>query len=154
MGIRTLVVSGLLVLALGAPVTAEPDGGAAPDKPNPDAGAPLVVVPNGSAAPTEPHGESTGRPPPRALDSKRTPMPDRLANDHWLQYYPMAPPTPPVPGSTSTSGGGANRVNTIYKGATGGAKGATGGAPPDVPRDSVTRTPEDQMGPTVPSSAP
>jgi hypothetical protein len=80
-------------------------------------------------------------------------MPDRLANDHWMQYYPMAAPTPPVPDGTGKSGGGASRVNTIYKSATGG-KGATGGAPPDVPRGSVTRTPEDQMGPTLPSSAP
>jgi hypothetical protein len=145
MGMRALLGPGLLVLALGAPVAAEPDGAAEPNKP--DAGAPLVVVPNGSASPAETHGESTGRPPPRALDSKRTPMPDRLANDHWMQYYPMAPPTPPVPEGTGKSGGGASRVNTIYKG-------ATGGAPPDIPRDSVTRTPEDQMGPTVPSSAP
>jgi hypothetical protein len=149
MGMRALLAPGLLVLALGASVAAEPDGTAEPNKP--DAGAPLVVVPNGSATPAEAHGESTGHPPPRALDSKRTPMPDRLANDHWMQYYPMAPPTPPVPEGTGKSGGGASRVNTIYKGAT---KGATGGAPPDLPPDNVTHTPEDQMGPTVPSSAP
>jgi hypothetical protein len=82
-------------------------------------------------------------------------MPDRLANDHWLQYYPQAAPTPPVPdssgktGSTTRvkSGGGANKVNTIFKG-------ATGGAPPDVPRGSVTRTPEDQMAPPAPSTTP
>jgi len=106
---------------------------------NPDAGSSLVS-PNG-APPAEPAGEVPGRPPPRALDSKRTPMPDRLANDHWLQYYPLAPPTPPVPQSGGATGGGANRASTIFK------KAATGGAPPDLPRDSVTRTPEDQLAP-------
>src|SRR4029077_209304 len=82
MGMRALLAPGLLVLVLGAPLAAEPDGTAEPNKS--DAGAPLVVVPNASATPAEAHGESTGRPPPRALDSKRTPMPDRLANDHWM----------------------------------------------------------------------
>jgi hypothetical protein len=145
MGTRTLLATGLIVLAFGGPATAAPDAGATADKP--DAGAPLVVVPNHSAAPAQPGGESTGRPPPRALDSKRTPMPDREANDHWMQYSPTAAPTPPVPGSTGKSGGGAGRVNTIYKG-------ATGGAPPEVPRGSVTRTPEDEMAPPTPSAAP
>jgi hypothetical protein len=133
-----------LTFALQVRAGAEPDAATEPNKP--DAGAPLVVVPNGSAAPAEQQGEVPGRPPPRALDSKRTPMPDRLANDHWLQYFPMAPPTPTVPDSTGTSGGGAKRANTI--------KGGSGGAADDIPRDSVTRTPEDQMGLSPPSSAP
>jgi hypothetical protein len=132
-----------LTAGLQARAGAAPD--AEPDPHKPDAGAPLVVVPNGSAAPA-PQGESTGLPPPRALDSKRTPMPDRLANDHWLQYFPMAPPTPTIPDSTGASGGGAKRANTIRRGADGTER--------DIPRDSVTRTPEDQMGLTVPSSAP
>jgi hypothetical protein len=153
MGI-TLMGSALLVLALAAPVRAEPDGGTAGDKP--DAGAPLVVVPNGSAAPPQRSGETPGLPPPPALDSKRTPMPDRLANDHWMQYYPMAPPTPPAPESTgktgATAGGGAKKVNTIF-GPTVGTR-PPGGAPADIPRGSVTRTPEDQMAPPAPSSTP
>lgn len=155
MGI-TLMGSALLVLTLAAPAAAQPDGGTAGDKP--DAGAPLVVVPNGSGAGTQPRGETPGLPPPPALDSKRTPMPDRLANDHWLQYYPQAPPTPPVPENTgkagaksgTTSGGGAKKVNTIF-GPTVGTR-PPGGAPPDVPRGSVTRAPEDQLAPPSPSS--
>jgi hypothetical protein len=143
MGIR-LAWTLALTLALEAGASAQPDAGAEPNKP--DAAAPLVVVPNASAAPAEPQGETTGRPPPRALDSKRTPMPDRLANDHWMQYFPMAPPTPPIPNSAGASGGGAKRVNTI--------KGPSSSAPPDIPRGSVTRTPEDQMAPTTPSITP
>jgi hypothetical protein len=153
---RSVTSALLLSSALVGPAGAQPD--ATPEANKPDAGAPLVVVPNGSAAPAQAPGESPGLPPPPALDSKRTPMPDRLANDHWLQYFPLAPPTPPVPDSSGKTGGGPKKVNTIFgptgsKGAAGG-KGATGGAPPDIPRDSVTRTPEDQMAPPSPSSTP
>lgn len=156
MGITLSGSALLLALAMAAPARAEPDAGPPGDKP--DAGPPLVVVPNSSGTTAEPQGERTGLPAPPALDSKRSPMPDRLANDHWLQYFPMAPPTPPVPNSGGTTGGGAKRVNTIF-GPTGGkrvnnGKRATGGAPPDIPRDSVTRTPEDMMVPPTPTSTP
>jgi hypothetical protein len=155
MEIGTLVRSALLTLALAAPAGAEPDGGEPPSSDKPDAAPPLVLVPNGSGAATEPQAEPSGLPPPPALDSKRSPMPDRLANDHWMQYYPMAPPTPPVPNTGGKSGGGANRVNTIFGPIPANSgKGATGGAPPDIPRDSVTRTPEDMMVPPTPSSTP
>jgi len=147
MGI-TLMGPALLVLAIAAPAVAQPDGGTATDKP--DAGPPLVVVPTASAAPAQGHGEKPGLPAPPALDSKRTPMPDRLANDHWLQYFPMAPPTPPVPEHTGQSGGGAKKVNTIFGPTVG--KRPPGGAPPDIPRDSVTRTPEDQLAPPASST--
>jgi hypothetical protein len=153
MGI-TLMGSALLVLALSAPAVADPDGGAPSDKP--DAAPPLVVVPNASRTATDQSGAREGRPAPPALDSTRSPMPDRLANDHWMQYYPMAPPTPPVPENTGksggTSGGGAKRASTIF-GPTVGQR-PPGGAPPDIPRDSVTRTPEDQLAPPTPSSTP
>jgi hypothetical protein len=150
----TLIGSALLVLALAAPAGAEPDGGAPGDKP--DAAPPLVLTPNGSGAATDQSGAQEGRPAPPALDSKRSPMPDRLANDHWMQYYPMAPPTPQVPANTgkagAPTGGGAHRANTIFGPGVG--EPPPGAAPADIPRDSVTRTPEDQMGLTVPSQAP
>jgi hypothetical protein len=153
MGITLRGSALVLMLAVAGSAKAEPDGGSPGDKA--DAGAPLVVVPNSSAAPASTPAEPPGRPAPPARDSTRTPMPDRLANDHWMQYSPMAAPTPPVPNSSGKTGGGANRVNTIFGGTrTRDGKGATGGAPPDVPRDSVTRTPEDQMAPPTPSSAP
>lgn len=139
MGTRVAVALGL-ALALRVVGDAHAQNPADQEAENPDAASSLLVSPNG-APPAEPVGEVPGRPPPRALDSKRTPMPDRLALPHWLQYYPLAPPTPPVPESGGATGGGANRVNTIFK------KAATGGAPPDLPRDSVTRTPEDQLAP-------
>jgi hypothetical protein len=149
MGITLSRSALLLLLALGTPARADPDAGTPSDKP--DAAPPLVLRPSTSAAPAEPRGE-TGRPAPPALDSTRSPMPDRLANDHWLQYYPMAPPTPPVPNSSGQSGGGANKASTIFGPTVG--KRPPGGAPPDIPRDSVTRTPEDQMAPSTPSSTP
>jgi hypothetical protein len=149
MGIR-LAWTLALTLALEAGARAQPDAGPEPSKP--DAAAPLVVVPNGSGAPAAAQGELPGRPAPPSLDSKRSPMPDRLANDHWLQYFPQAPPTPPVPESTGKSGGGANKASTIFGPTVG--KRPPGGAPPDIPRDSVTRTPEDQLAPTTPSITP
>ncbi|HVV50296.1 MAG TPA: hypothetical protein VHO06_11595 [Polyangia bacterium] len=113
-----------------------------PDRP--DAAPPLLVRPNGAAASAaEAPAPKPGFPPPRALDSARTPMPDRLALPHAIQYYPLAPPTPPIPEGTN-QGGGARRMNDILRGA--------GGAPPDLPRDAVTRTPEDQLAPRAPPS--
>lgn len=146
MGTRVAVALGL-ALALGIAGDVHAQNPADQEAENPDAASSLLVSPNG-APPAAPAGEVPGRPPPRALDSKRTPMPDRLALPHWLQYYPLAPPTPPVPESGGATGGGANRVNTIFK------KAATGGAPPDVPRDSVTRTPEDQIAPAPATKTP
>ena len=141
---RTSVgVALVLASVLGVRAQARGDVGPGP----PDGGTSLLAVPSASGTkPTESARESSGLPPPRALDSKRTPMPDRLANDHWLQYFPMAPPTPPIPEGTGASGSGATRVNRI--------KDSTGGAPPDIPRDSVTRTPEDQLAPASPAEAP
>jgi len=147
MGMRLSVAIGLAwTLAMSGRVYAQsPTGAQSPTEKkadNPDAAPPLLESPR-NAPPAQPAGEVPG-PPPRALDSKRTPMPDRLQLDHWGQYYPQAPPTPPIPDSGGASGGGAKRVNTIIK------KAATGGAPPDLPRDSVTRTPEDQLAPPSP----
>lgn len=130
-----------LALVLGVGAHARGDVGPGP----PDGGASLLAAPGSGAAPAESGSETSGRPPPRALDSKRTPMPDRLALPEDLQTAPLAPPTPYVPDNSGTTknGGGSNRVNQIFKG-------ATGGAPPDVPRGSVTRTPEDQLAPPTP----
>ena len=136
-----------LVLALPFALGVRADAWAGEETNTPDGGAPLLLVPNGSATPAEPRSETPGLPPPRALDSKRTPMPDRLALPQSMQNTPLAPPTPFIPDNSGTStkaGGGANRVNQIFSG-------ATGGAPPEIPRDSVTRTPEDQLAPPRPS---
>jgi hypothetical protein len=137
-----------LAFVLGVGADARGDVGPGP----PDGGASLLLEPSGSGAPPAQSGsETSGRPPPRALDSKRTPMPDRLALPEDLQTAPLAPPTPYVPDNSGTSnktGSGSNRVNQIFKG-------ATGGAPADLPRDSVTRTPEDQLAPpTYPAEGP
>jgi hypothetical protein len=143
---RTSVgVALVLALVLGVGAHARGDVGPGP----PDGGASLLAVPGSGAAPAAPAAsgnETSGRPPPRALDSKRTPMPDRLALPEDLQTAPLAPPTPYIPDNSGTgtrTGGGAKGVNQIFKG-------ATGGAPPDLPRDSVTRTPEDQLAPPTP----
>ena len=110
----------------------------------PDGSPPLIVGPKaGAPAATEPSGQP-GRPAPPALDSKRSPMPDREALPQFMQETtPLAPPTPPVPpaGGSASAGGGAKRVDKIHQ------------SPPDdrpaanLPRDSVTRTPEDMMEP-------
>jgi hypothetical protein len=138
MGIRVAVALWLAsVLAAGGQGQAQGPGDQKGE--NPDAAAPLLVSPSGASA-AEPAPGAPGLPPPRALDSKRTPMPDRLSDDHWLQYFPEAPPTPYVPNSGAATGGGANRVNNIF----------TGGAPIELPGESVTRTPEDQLPPPSP----
>ena len=116
----------------------------------PDGGASLVTVPNGSAAtPTSSETEAPWPPPPRSLDSKRAPVPDRLMLPEDMMDIPLAPPTPPIP----NSGGGANRTSTILKKDF--SKGTSAGVPSDIPRDNVTRTPEDQLAPPAyPSQGP
>ncbi len=60
---------------------------------------------------------------------------------------PLAPPTPPIPNHSATNGqtgSGANRTSKILKNA---SKGASAAAPSEIPRDNVTRTPEDQLAP-------
>jgi hypothetical protein len=112
----------------------------------PDGGASLVDVP-GSSAGTPTSSESEGPwPPPRSLDSKRAPVPDRLMLPEDMLDIPLAPPTPPVPNNSGSSqtGGGANHANKIFQAAT---KGTSGAAPSDISRDNVTRTPEDQLAP-------
>jgi hypothetical protein len=142
-----------LALLPGARAHADDAGTAGP----PDGGSPLIVGPKaGAPAATEPSG-TPGRPAPPALDSKRSPMPDRLALPAFMQETtPLAPPTAPAPpaksgvfGERATSaGGGAKRVDTIHK------------VPPDerpaaqVPRDSVTRTPEDMLAPSTSTNTP
>ena len=82
----------------------------------PDAGVPLVESP----APVPTGGGEThpGTPAPRALDSTRTPMPDREALPKDVQDARLAPPTPPVPqtGSGTKTGGGPARVKDIFRG--------------------------------------
>ncbi len=112
----------------------------------PDAGAPLIESPSRATAADSPEAApAPGTPPPRALDSKRTPMPDREALPQDLQDAPLAPPTPPIPQSTTTAkkGGGPARVKDIFRGQPG-----AGGGGAQQPRDSVTRTPEDQLAPS------
>jgi hypothetical protein len=128
-------VLGLMALALslaaGPPARAQTHQ--ATDRP--DAGPPLLD-PN-IPRPTADTEQNRATPPPRSLDSKRAPVPDRLALPADMQDIPLAPPTPPVPQSGGTkTGGGPNRVKEIFK--------APGGGQ-DVPRGSVTRTPEDQV---------
>lgn len=94
----------------------------------PDASVPLLESPSRSTAAESP-APPPGTPPPRALDSKRTPMPDREALPKDLQDAPLAPPTPPVPQSTAGAkkGGGPSRVKDIFQGQ---PAGTTGGQPP------------------------
>ena len=117
----------------------------------PDGGASLITLPNSSAAtPTSSETEAPWPPPPRSLDSKRAPVPDRLMLPEDMMDIPLAPPTPPIPNS---SGGGANRSSTILKKDF--AKGTSPGAASDIPRDNVTHTPEDQLAPPAyPSQGP
>jgi hypothetical protein len=106
----------------------------------PDGGASLIAVPE---------TEVPWPPPPRSLDSKRAPVPDRLMLPEDMLDIPLAPPTPPIP---NNSGGGAKRTSKILKEA---SKGTSGAAPAEIPRDSVTRTPEDQLAPPAyPSQGP
>ncbi len=106
----------------------------------PDGGVPLVQLPAPVAPPTRAEPRP-GTPAPRALDSTRTPMPDREALPKDLQDARLAPPTPPVPQTSGVkTGGGPARVKDIFRG-------QTGTAGRQQPPDSVTRTPEDQTAP-------
>lgn len=109
-----------------------------PDRP--DGGAPPLLESPSRAAATE---SPAPAPAPRALDSKRTPVPDREALPKDLQDAPLAPPTPPIPQSTggTKKGGGPSRVKEIFHGQPGGAGGT------QQPRDTATHTPEDQLSP-------
>jgi hypothetical protein len=114
-----LSVVGLMVLALGLTVGGRA-GAETHRNDRPDAGPPLLD-PN---APRQTAGgdERPGTPPPRAMDSTRTPMPDRDALPKDLQDARLAPPTPPVPQGTGApkTGGGPNRVKEIFKSPGGG----------------------------------
>jgi hypothetical protein len=146
--VLALVVAFVLgVNADGRAETVPPPSG------GPDGGTSLVSVPNSSAAaPTNAGTEVPWPPPPRSLDSKRAPVPDRLMLPEDMMDIPLAPPTPPVP-NNGTNGGGANRTSAILKKDF--VKGTSAGAPSDIPRDNVTRTPEDQLAPPAyPSQGP
>jgi len=139
--VLALVVA--FVLGTGAGGRAE----TVPPANNADGGASLVEMPNGStAAATNSQTEAPWPPPPRSLDSKRAPVPDRLMLPEDMLDIPLAPPTPPIPnnsGTNSQTGSGANRTSRIFKG----ASKTSGDAPSEIPRDNVTRTPEDQLAP-------
>ena len=145
-----VVASALALRADGQAETVPPPGG------KPDGGASLVSVPSNSAtAPAGSETEAPWPPPPRSLDSKRAPVPDRLMLPEDMMDIPLAPPTPPIPnnsGSNGRAGGGANRSSAIFKGP---PKGSSSSAPSEIPRDNVTRTPEDQLAPPAyPSQGP
>ena len=143
-----VVASALAIHADGQAETVPPPAGSQ------DGGASLVGVPGSSAAvPTSSESEAPWPPPPRSLDSKRAPVPDRLMLPADMEDIPLAPPTPPIPNNSGTNtGGGANRTSAILKGP---PKGAAGNAPSDIPRDNVTRTPEDWLAPApYPSQGP
>jgi hypothetical protein len=112
--IGLMVVAGGLVAARGA-------GADTRRADRPDAGVPLVQLPSPQPAAAE--SPPSGAPAPRALDSKRTPMPDREALPKDVQDAPLAPPTPPIPQTTAAkSGGGAARVKEIFQGQPTGAR--------------------------------
>jgi hypothetical protein len=141
----------VLALAVGLVLGIRADGRAETGPPgdNPDGG-PLVATPGSSTgAPTNAQAETAPWPQP-SLDSKRAPVPDRLALPWDMQDVPLAPP-PPIPnngGTNNQTGSGANHTSKIFKR-------TSGGADSDVPRDSVTRTPEDQLAPpTYPAQGP
>jgi len=118
------------------PAPGKPDGGAS------------LAVPNSSAAnPSGSETETPWPPPPRSLDSKRAPVPDRLMLPEDMENIPLAPPTPPIPNNSGTNnqtGSGANHTSKIFKSA---SKRTSADAPSNIPRDNVTRTPEDQLAP-------
>jgi hypothetical protein len=146
--VLALVVAFVLgAQADGRAETVPPPGGGS------DGGASLVTVPNSSAATSTSAGtEAPWPPPPRSLDSKRAPVPDRLMLPQDMMDIPLAPPTPPIPNNSGTSGSGANGTSKILKEA---SKGTSGAARSEIPRDNVTRTPEDQLAPPAyPSQGP
>ncbi|HTB59242.1 MAG TPA: hypothetical protein VLC06_15320 [Polyangia bacterium] len=139
----------VLALAVGFVLGLSADGRAetVPPASNADGGASLVELPNSSAgAPTNSQTEAPWPPPPRSLDSKRAPVPDRLMLPEDMLDIPLAPPTPPIPnnsGSNGQTGSGANRTSKIFKN----ASKTSPEAPSEIPRDNVTRIPEDQLAP-------
>jgi hypothetical protein len=147
----------VLALAVASVLGIGPSGRAetVPPANGADGGASLVEMPNSSAgAPTNAQTEAPWPPPPRSLDSKRAPVPDRLMLPEDMLDIPLAPPTPPIPNNSGTNGqtgSGANGTSEIFKSA---AK-TSGDAPSEIPRDNVTRTPEDQLAPPAyPSQGP
>jgi len=147
--VLALAVASVLAIAANGRAETVPPANSA------DGGASLVEMPNSSAgAPTNAQTEAPWPPPPRSLDSKRAPVPDRLMLPEDMLDIPLAPPTPPIPdnsGTNSQTGSGANRTSKIFKS---GAK-TSGDAPSEIPRDNVTRTPEDQLAPPAyPSQGP
>jgi hypothetical protein len=145
----------VLALVVGTALAMRADGRAetAPSGGRPDGGASLVTVPNGSTAtPASSETEAPFPPPPRSLDSKRAPVPERLMLPADMEDIPLAPPTPTIPNSSGAQGSGANRTSAILKRP---PKGSSGTTPSDIPRDNVTRTPEDQLAPQgYPSQGP
>lgn len=141
MGIRSAV--GVMVLAGGLAAGGSARGDTRrPDRP--DAGPPLIQLPSHEPAPAA-EQPAPGTPAPRALDSTRSPMPDRDALPKDVQDARLAPPTPPVPQTSGTkTGGGPARVKDIFHGQAG-----AGGS--QQPRNGVTRTPEDQLAPSPPA---
>jgi hypothetical protein len=148
---RRVVLALVVAFVLGA----HADGRAEtvpPPGDRPDGGASLVTVPNSAGTPATSGTEAPWPPPPRSLDSKRAPVPDRLMLPEDMMDIPLAPPTPPIPNNSGTSGSGANGTSKILKEA---AKGTSGAAPSEIPRDNVTSTPEDQLAPPAyPSQGP
>jgi hypothetical protein len=145
MGTRVvLALVGVFALGVGADGRGETGSAAS----SPDGGASLVEVPNRSAGvPTDSQTEAPWPPPPRSLDSKRAPVPDRLMLPEDMLDIPLAPPTPPIPNSSGTNtqtGSGANGTSKIFKS----PSKTSGDAPSEIPRDNVTRTPEDQLAPS------
>src|SRR4051794_36311119 len=142
--VLALVVASALAIRADGQAETVPSTGA-----RPDGGASLVGVPGSSAAtPTSSETEAPWPPPPRSLDSKRAPVPDRLMLPEDMMDIPLAPPTPPIPNNSGTNGnrggGGANRTSSILKRP---PKATSDSAPSEIPRDNVTRTPEDQLAP-------
>jgi hypothetical protein len=138
--VTRISVLGLTALALSLAAGAYAGAQTQRTTDRPDAG-PGLLDPNipRPAANTE---QNRATPPPRSLDSKRAPVPDRLALPEDLQDIPLAPPTPPVPqNGGNKTGGGPNRVQEIFKNPGGGE---------DIPRGAATRTPEDMVAPPTP----
>ena len=139
----SLPLAGSRVWAQTSPATAS-SATASPPKDRPDAGPPLLD-PNIPRQTTGTDDRSPGVPPPRSLDSKRAPVPDRLMLPADMEDIPLAPPTPPVPPMDGAKGGGPNRMKKILKSQGGGQS---------LPRDSATRTPEDQVQMPGPKTMP
>ena len=120
MGLRAIL--GMTVLAVGLMAGPGAQAEVRPDRP--DGGAPPLLQSGASKEPAPAADSRPGTPAPRALDSTRSPMPDREALPKDVQDARLAPPTPPVPQSSGTkTGGGPARVKEIF------AKPPAAGAP-------------------------